>query len=145
MPETALDNLITSAVAEVLETMFFTEIVDVGAFEPDPSAMEARVAFTGDNSGTVSIRISRAAAESLTASFLGESEESLSDTQVAHLVCELANILCGCIVSKMAAHGCFNLSSPQLIGGLIEESTQRPEMQKSFTIERGALTVSLSE
>ncbi|MBS1802435.1 MAG: chemotaxis protein CheX [Acidobacteria bacterium] len=145
MADPALDNLIIAAVAEVLETMFFTEILQVGGSHPSLPALGARVAFTGHNSGIVSIRISEAAARSLTASFLGESEESLSQTQVANLVCELANMLCGCIVSKMAAHGCFTLDSPELIDGSTQESTERPEIRQSFAIERGSLTVSLNE
>ena len=144
MSKLNLDHLIASAVAEVLETMFFSEILGDGQPDLSCTALEAHVAFTGNSSGTVDVQISEAAARSLTASFLGESEESLSGLQLAHLVCELTNMLCGCIVSKMSAQGCFNLGSPELIEQPHHESDECIEIQRSFAIERGTLTVSLA-
>jgi len=143
MSRNDLDRLLTLAVDDVLETMFFSE--SSGPCQPDPSAeLEADVAFTGETSGTVGVRIAKAAAASLAASFLGESEDSLSDIQIGHVVCELANMLCGCIVSKMPARGCFTLGSPGLRRGKASNSIGIVQVQQSFAIERGILTVSMS-
>jgi len=143
MSEDDLHNLLALAVEDVLETMFFSE--SLGPCQPDAGAAElqARVAFTGETFGVVAVRISPASARSLTASFLGESEDLLNDIQIAHVVCELTNMLCGCIASKMASRGCFDLSSPELIGESDTRPTDCIEVQHSFAIEHGTLTVSL--
>jgi CheY-specific phosphatase CheX len=121
--------------------MFFSEIL--GPCQPDSGGLEAKVDFTGEFSGTVAVRISEASARSLAAAFLGESEDSLTDTHVAQVVCELTNMLCGCIVSKSAAHGCFDLSAPELRETRTDASDP-VHIQQSFAIDRGTITVSLA-
>jgi CheY-specific phosphatase CheX len=137
-----LSSLLAPAVAEVLETMFFSE--SLGPCQPDPGGLTAKVDFAGEFSGTVAVRISEASARSLAASFLGESEDSLTDTHVAQVVCELTNMLCGCIVSKVAAHGCFDLSAPELRCETRADASDPVHIQQSFAIDRGTITVSLA-
>jgi len=137
-----LRSVLAPAVSDVLETMFFSEIL--GPCQPDPDGLEAGVDFTGELSGTVTVRISEASARSLAASFLGESEDSLTDTQIAQVVCELTNMLCGCILSKFAAHGCFDLSSPELHCDTQTNSSDAVHIQQTFAIDRGTITVSLA-
>ena len=143
MLESELDCLLAPAVSDVLETMFFSEAF--GSCEPDPAlaSMEAQVAFLGDTSGSVCVRISEASARSLAASFLGESEDSLSDAEIEQVVCELTNMLCGCIVSKITSQGCFALDPPQLHPWRSDQPIDLQAIQQSFAIERGTLTVSL--
>ena len=144
MSEIELKPLLAPAVADVLEMMFFSEVLGPG--EPDSNAieLEAHVAFAGETSGKVGIRISEPSARCLAASFLGESEDALTGAQIAQVVCELTNMLCGCIVSRMASRGSFNLDSPEFIRPHNENSTQISATQQSFEIEHGTLTVSLS-
>ena len=144
MSKDDFDHLLPLAVDDVLETMFFSE--SFGPCQPDPALeeLEAEVSFTGETSGTVGVRISKDAASSLAASFLGESEDTLSEIQVGHVVCELTNMLCGCIVSKMPARVCFSLGSPGLLGGKASNSNGIVQVQQSFAIERGTLTISMS-
>ena len=138
-----LDNLLAPAVSDVLETMFFSETF--GPAQPGVCAgdLEAQVAFIGQTSGTVGVRISQASARCLAASFLGESECSLTDAQVAQVVCELTNMLCGRIVSKMASQQCFDLGSPELHDAQVVVTDDALQVQQSFAIELGTLTVSL--
>jgi len=79
MSDHDLDHLLAGAVDDVLETMFFSETFGSCELEPDLTAIEAFVSFSGAKSGSVSVRISEASARSLAASFLGESEGSLDD------------------------------------------------------------------
>lgn len=137
-----LHSLLAPAVADVLETMFFSECL--GPSQPEPNGLEAEVAFTGETSGTVGVRISEASARGLAASFLGESEDSLTDTQVTQVVCELTNMLCGCIASKITSHTCFDLSSPAFRFYSKTKPEDALQIQESFAIERGTITVSLA-
>src|SRR5450432_3424507 len=114
MPEWNIEHLLNEGVAEVLETMFFA--VPLGPAEPEAGAavLEARVVFQGHPSGALSVCLSAASARSLAAGFLGEDEETLTDSQPGELVCEFANILCGSLVSKLEDEEQFDLSSPEL-------------------------------
>lgn len=146
MPDQDLERLLETAVEEALETMFFSE--SMGPCEPEPvgSAFDVRVAFRGAMSGSVSVRISKASALSLAASFLGESEDSLEDARVAQVVCELANIFCGSIVTRMESHGSFDLAAPELLS-YPDDPQATPDtgtIQRSFAIERGILTLSFA-
>ena len=137
------DHLIEPAVTAVLETMFFSELLGPSGPDSSPANLAVRVPFSGEVSGVLEIRISRASACSLAASFLGESEESLAESQAAQVVCELANMLCGWIVSKPGSQGCFDLGSPELLANQNECPMGLPASQQSFAVENGTLTVSL--
>jgi CheY-specific phosphatase CheX len=86
------------------------------------------------------VRLSASSARSLAGAFLGEDEESLGEAQIAQVVCELANMLCGWIVSRTESRGVWELGSPELVGGDDEEPER---IQQSFGVEHGVLTVSL--
>jgi CheY-specific phosphatase CheX len=137
------ESLLAPAVDAVLETMFFSQ--SLGPSDPDPGAanLKVRVPFSGEFSGILEVRISHASAPSLAASFLGESEESLTESQTAQVICELANMLCGWIVSKPGPQGCFDLGSPELLSTGCEQPVGIPACQQSFAVENGTLTVSL--
>jgi CheY-specific phosphatase CheX len=146
MSEQNFDQLISGAVDAVLETMFFT--APLGPAEPETSAqgLEARVAFHGRPSGTLEVRLSEASARVLAAGFLGEDEESLTEAQPGLVVCELANMLCGSLVSKLESEERFDLTSPALLpartaAAVISEAP--PVARQSFELENGILTVEL--
>jgi CheY-specific phosphatase CheX len=143
MPDHELHHLLAIAVEDVLETMFFSETFGSCETEARAAQLEARVAFSGASSGSVAVRISESSARSLAASFLGEAEESLGDAQVSQVVCEVANMLCGSIVTKMESQGCFDLGAPELYPDSNQQVVTSAAVQQSFAIERGTLTVSL--
>jgi CheY-specific phosphatase CheX len=143
MRNQGFDLLLEPAVTAVLETMFFSESLGPPGPESNAASVEVCVSFSGDVSGILEVRISKASARSLAASFLGESEESLAESQIAQVVCELANMLCGWIVSKPEFHGCFELGSPELLSPQNKRALGIPAYQQSFAVENGTLTVSL--
>ena len=132
---------IAPAVASVLESMFFSEAE--GTCEPSRGIddVRARVPFSGEVCGVLGVRISESSARGLAASFLGEAEELLSEAQIAQVICELANILCGWIVSKEDWGGVWELGSPELLSA---EEGELEGVQESFALEGGNLTISLS-
>ena len=143
MPEVQVHHLLATAMNDVLETMFFSESLGP-AEQAQAPALQAQLAFSGVKSGTVAVRVSRPSARVLAASFLGESEESLSDAQIAQVVCELANILCGSIVTRIEPEGCFDLGTPRLVGEEDPDFATNAAMQQTFAIDRGTLTVALA-
>ena len=137
------NQFLAPAVSAVLETMFFSEPMESSDRDPSEKQLEARVCFAGEETGALAVRISEASARSLAASFLGESEESLTASQITLVVCELANMLCGWIVSKMDCPGYFTLGSPVIVRPSTELSSEIAEFEQSFAVEGGTLSVSL--
>lgn len=129
------------AVLSVLESMFFSEAEGLCEAGQGSGDLHARVSFSGHADGCLGTRISEASARSLAASFLGEAEERLNETQVAQVVCELTNMLCGWILSKEDSQVVWELGSPELLS--IEEA-DLDCIQESFALEGGTLTVWLS-
>lgn len=138
------DGLVADGVDAVLETMFFTEPLPPSEPRIDETVLEARVGFKGEPSGSLDVRISKASARSLVAAFLGEDEEALDDAQNGQIVCELANMLCGWVLSHVECDRHFDLNPPEL---LCSETEKRigspPASEQSFAIENGFLTVAL--
>jgi CheY-specific phosphatase CheX len=146
MSEQNFDQLISEAVDGVLETMFFS--APLGPAEPETGAgvLEARLGFCGRPSGTLSVRLSEASARLLAAGFLGEDEGRLTDAQPGQAVCELANMLCGSLVSKLESEENFDLASPAMVPAGSEDDARLeapPAARQSFELEKGILTVTL--
>src|SRR5271165_5274170 len=115
MSEQNYDQLLAGAVDDVLETMFFSAPFGPAEPETGTEVLAARVAFHGRPSGALGVRLSAASARILAAGFLGEDEETLADAQPGEVVCELANMLCGSLVSKIESEESFDLASPELV------------------------------
>jgi len=141
------DRMISDAVDAVLETMFFSAVLGPAEPETGGEVLEALVRFRGRQSGTLAVCISERSSRLLAASFLGEDEETLTDSQPGQMVRELANMLCGSLVSKLGTEESFDLASPELISsgsntGL--DSIAPPTARQSFELEGGILTVTMN-
>jgi CheY-specific phosphatase CheX len=119
MRELDLVRHLQPAFTEVLETMFFTSVLDTCAGAGVPAgapAVSSRLTFRGDPSGVFEIGITESAARSLASSFLGEDEQELSESKAGDVVCELANMLCGSVLSRIGGDFRFDLSHPEIVG-----------------------------
>jgi CheY-specific phosphatase CheX len=109
----ALDD----AMKEVLERMFFLE----GASAPEPAprdaeaTVEARLTFDGEPPGSLRLRVTAKAARAISADFLGMDECEVADHQVRDVVCELANMICGSVLSRVESAVTFRLSAPEVM------------------------------
>ena len=84
------------------------------------------------------MRLSDASARMLAAGFLGEDEGMLTDSQPGEVVCELANMLCGSLVSKLESEESFDLAPPELVPAGREDSVGLeilPVARQSFELE----------
>jgi hypothetical protein len=147
MTEQNFERLISEVVERVLETMFFS--APWGPAEPETggAVLESRLAFRGRPSGTFDVCLSEPGARLLAAGFLGEDEQTLTDSQTGQVVCELANMLCGSLVSKLQSEESFDLGSPWLVpfgSGIGAGADPPPAARQSFAIEGGVLTVTLN-
>jgi len=146
MSKVNFDELLTATVDSVLETMFFS-FTD-GPAEPEigSEVLESRLAFQGCPSGTFGVCLSKSSARLLAAGFLGEDEETLTDSQTGQMVCELANMLCGSLLSKLQSDESFDLASPVLVScenEVISGPAANYAARQSFEIEKGILTATL--
>jgi CheY-specific phosphatase CheX len=148
MSERELDGLLASALDAVLETMFFS--ASMGPGEPldlaDPGLLAARLSFHGNPSGNLAVCISADAARPLAAGFLGADEPAVPDSQIGEVVCEMANMLCGSVVSSLESGQSFDLSAPELVSAetvLAEKTGPGIWTRQSVALETGTLTVTL--
>jgi CheY-specific phosphatase CheX len=105
------------SVRDVLGKMFFVQTL--GEWYPDAAAsadqITAQLTFEGQPPGALTMRVSSAAARQIAADFLGVDEPEVSDLRVAEVVCELANMICGSVLSRMESASAFHLSTPQIV------------------------------
>lgn len=115
MTETSTKLALAESVREVLEKMFFADVT--GGEEPTaPVGVAAQIVFEGDPPGSFRLDLDLVAARSVAADFLGEDPADLTATQMHYVVCELANMICGSVLSRIEGSATFRLGSPQ-IGG----------------------------
>jgi CheY-specific phosphatase CheX len=89
------------------------------------------------------MRIARPAANTVAADFLGEDLESLSDRQSTDVTLELANMICGAVLSRIESRAAFRLGSPEVVA---DDTVQRKSgVETRCTVETGsgALTVAI--
>jgi CheY-specific phosphatase CheX len=135
---------LSSAVADVLERMFFIE-VQGGIAEP-PMEMEtvtARLTFDGDPPGGFQMRVARSAADAVAADFLGEDAESLADQQTTEVTLELANMICGAVLSRLESSASFRLGKPQIVDEDVGCQEEAGEIRHTVDTGRGTLTVAI--
>jgi CheY-specific phosphatase CheX len=117
VPDTPIAEALFAAAGDVLETMFFSPLM--GEATPDVSHSEpafmARLMFSGGRSGSFAVRVSAGAASAIAANFLGEDTDVLEPGQVHDVICELANMICGSVLSRLDREAHFDLQHPELV------------------------------
>jgi CheY-specific phosphatase CheX len=133
-----LDQLMSSSASEVLETMFFTGVLG-DAVDPPMDPITTRLDFRGTPSGSFGLALSRESSRQIAAGFLAEDEEAVSQEQVNEVICELTNMLCGSLLSRIETETSFDLTHPEL-ASLPED----PDYSRNFELENGTLGVWLN-
>jgi CheY-specific phosphatase CheX len=142
MRELDLVRHLQPASTEVLETMFFTSVLDTSTGSGLPAgtpAFASRLTFRGDPSGVFEIGITQHAALGLAASFLGEEEQEVSAARAGDVVCELANMLCGSVLSRIGGDFTFDLSHPELVTGNMNSA----DTSLCFDLPEGHLAIGI--
>lgn len=127
MHDGGFHTALREAVAETLEEMFFVtnlEECNPSAYPQEP-VFGASIEFTGAPSGQLILRASLSTARSLAADFLGKEEDAVGDSQAADVFAELANIVCGAVLTRTEGACTFSLSSPRVLS--LEENSSYVE------------------
>lgn len=120
MTDTETAPWLSAAASDVLETMFFSPVIDETPVSeaPGEAALAARLQFSGARSGSFTVRVTEGAARMIAANFLAEETDEPAPSQVAEVVCELTNMMCGAVLSRLDRGAHFDLSSPTLVNYL---------------------------
>jgi hypothetical protein len=128
----ALERQAGWSVAEVLETMFFATAVP-GEGECGPDSLKVRIDFRGAPSGVFAMALDRGDARALASAFLGCEPEQMSSEHDGLLACELANIVCGSMLSRAGAECAFDLGAPRLVS----EDFSGAQVRAGFQLDTG--------
>ncbi len=163
---------LAAAVEEVLETMCFTSVLasgegtvpasgDGAAPAPEGGAgpagelavpadadaaaptCTAELRFRGDPSGQCRVRVPWNLARVMGAGFLGCEETEVSDSQTEEVVCELANMICGSVLSRLESEATFQITHPELVPPERGAGFEGAGINRWFDLGDGILTVSL--
>jgi CheY-specific phosphatase CheX len=130
---------------DVLDKMFF--VCPLGEADPETvdtaPAIAARLTFAGEPSGSMTLRLTWQAAHSIAADFLGEDEESLTEQRTGEVVGEMANMICGSVLSQAESGALFRLAEPRIL--TLEEDTAARHGDVVFALElpNGRLTLQM--
>lgn len=145
MTNEIINPLVTEGVNTVLETMFFS--APLGPAEPEfgDGVLKARLVFRGRPGGTLSLSVSAPGARMLAADFLGEDAETMAESAPGEVVCELANMICGRLLSQLENRETFQLETPELVVAPGDEHHPSAcvAVRQSFQFEGGILSVTL--
>ena len=115
MTEPLIEAALAESVREVLEKMFFVDLVDAPPGEALGARIAAELIFDGHPPGAFRLILDQEAAKSAAADFLGENPSELSEDQLNEVVCELANMICGSVLSRIESSATFRLSKPVIV------------------------------
>jgi CheY-specific phosphatase CheX len=103
------------AVAEVLESMCFmtAESVAVKEEEGAPDTwVRYRLEFRGPGQGRFGVRAPLPTARLIACNLLGTEPEELTEAQASESMGEIANMVCGSLLSRLEKEQAFDLSHP---------------------------------
>ena len=127
--------------AEVLETMFFEEAVPAACEHAWLStAVSVHVSFEGSHQGEFLLSVSPDTARSIASGFLGVDPEEMTETQPGEVILELANILCGALMSNLWPESALSLDTPELASA---EHAFLGAMHCCFSLPDGMVAVSI--
>lgn len=141
-----IQQALKEASEEVLEKMFFVRGMEGGDCQPSGGAdLHAGLDFEGEPGGSLRLSLSESAARSVAADFLAAEEYALSMRQIEEVICELANMICGSLLSKLERDARLRLSSPRVFrAGAAESKTSGGERaEHSAAIAGGILTITV--
>ena len=129
--------------AEVLERMFFLEGLGEAAEPPaQAETVAVQITFDGDPPGCFQMRLARPAATAIAADFLGEDTESLTGQQSTEVALELANMICGAVLSRIESSATFRLGAPQIVAD--DTGKDGPADYTRYTVETGSGTLTVA-
>jgi CheY-specific phosphatase CheX len=131
--------MIGEVTSEVLETMFFATAAAVECAH-DAAAISAIVHFEGEPSGALQVSVSPTLARSIAAGFLGLEPDEVTAEADGQVSCELANMICGAILSRLHPDSQVALDSPRLVAS---DAASQGKYHQCFESPDGMLGVTM--
>jgi hypothetical protein len=116
MIENAFHQLLSESAQTTLETMFFAvpDAVSSDPKRPGGELIAASLVFQGAPPGRFGLLVSEPVARNLAVNFTGcDDSAPLLSGQVAGVMGELANMLCGVVLSELESYNNFDLGAPE--------------------------------
>lgn len=138
MPDHQLGEIFLQSASEVLETMCFVGVLGENAATTEDDLISAELAFNGTPSGRFGVQMPPESGKLVASNFLGKEAEELTEGDVEQVVGELANMICGSVLSRLEAGARFELLHPAIVpsGQAIPHTTA---IQYRFDLEEGAV------
>ena len=119
MEPNEIQTALAAAVEEVLETMCFASVLtsSEGAAPPEGGgtpAITVELRFEGNPPGGFRVSVPMKLAHVVGAGFLGREEAEVSDSEAGEVVCELANMICGTVLSRLENKATFQITHPEM-------------------------------
>lgn len=143
MAVSEMEQVLSEAAAEVLETMFFTSLATEGEAAPPITepVICASLSFHGARSGHLGVRVPLETAREIAANFLGLEDAELTEARVGDVICELSNMVCGLVLGKLQSSGLFELTRPELGSGESGCPPNAPASSRTLALEGGVMEV----
>lgn len=157
---TSLASALESSISQVLETMFFTCVFKTvqEAIEPQeagsakqlareaesgslarPSRFGAHVRFSGQSEGEFAFSLDTSSLHPVAMDFLGRDYPPASDQEFGSIVCEMGNMFCGSLLSRLESESVFHLAPPCLDRGEASLHPPAGAIRACFTLDPGDL------
>jgi CheY-specific phosphatase CheX len=105
-------------------------------------ALTARLSFHGTPSGVFCLTVAARSARTIAANFLGAGDDAaVPADQVEDVTRELANMICGAMLSRIESGATFDISPPELTGA---DAQCGRAYRRSLALEDGTLDLSVS-
>jgi CheY-specific phosphatase CheX len=112
--ERELEGELFAAATSVLEAMYFTSVLGPAEQGVEAGGWLSELEFQGELSGSFALRMGGETARMLAGNFFGEEESEVSETAIGDMVGEMANMICGSVLSRMETEMHFKLSHPSV-------------------------------
>ena len=136
-----LQRIFFESASEVLEAMFFAGVTEEVSQPVGNAVISAELTFHGNPSGRFGIQIAHATSRVIAASFLGLDETEVSEEQIVDVVCELTNMICGSVLSRVEAGARFELMHPEIDLGNADWRLAKNAVGATFGVEEGSVTL----
>ncbi len=147
MTTASIPDLMVTTAADALGTMFFTPVVrrcHGSVVANTNGALLVRIPFLAGagSSGHLDIRVSTSGAQSIASSFLAVDEGPVPEHRVNDVICELANVICGSLLSTLLSERGFRLLTPEVMREPAGVSSST--FEEALELESGWMTLHLN-
>lgn len=135
-----LQQIFLQSAGEVIETMCFVAVLGEDAGPATADLISAELVFNGSPAGRFGVRVPPSTGRLIASNFLGKDAEDITAAEVEQVVGELANMICGSVLSRLEAGARFELLHPVIVPA--GESTPHPEaIEYALELQEGKITL----